>query len=87
MIKEKIDQAINILIEENIDCWLTFVRESGTTKDPAVDLVVGTGVTWQSAFILTSAGDAIAIVGSLDKANQFRSRTLDNTHAGLGYPN
>ena len=70
MIREKINQAIEILREENIDCWLTFVRESSTTFDPAMDLVVGTGVTWQSAFILTASGESIAIVGSLDKANQ-----------------
>ncbi len=70
MIKEKINQAIEILKEENIDCWLTFVRESGTTNDPAMDLIIGSGVTWQSAFILTATGEAIAIVGSLDKANQ-----------------
>jgi Xaa-Pro aminopeptidase len=70
MIKEKIKQAQAILREEEIDCWLTFVRESGTIPDPAMDLIVGTGVTWQSAFILTSKDEAIAIVGSLDKANQ-----------------
>ncbi len=70
MVKEKIDQALEILKEENIDCWLTFVRESGTMRDPAMELVVGTGITWQSAFILTARGDTIAIVGSLDKANQ-----------------
>ena len=70
MIREKINQAIEILQEENIDCWLSFVRESSTTFDPAMDLVVGTGVTWQSAFILTASGESIAIVGSLDKANQ-----------------
>jgi Xaa-Pro aminopeptidase len=70
MVKEKIEQALEILKEENIDCWLTFVRESGTMRDPAMELVVGTGITWQSAFILTADGDTIAIVGSLDKANQ-----------------
>ena len=70
MIKEKIKQAIGILKEENIDCWLIFVRESSTLPDPATDLIVGTGVTWQSAFILTARGESIAIVGSLDKPNQ-----------------
>ena len=70
MIKEKINQAIEILKEENIDCWLTFVRETSTIPDPAMDMIVGTGVTWQSAFIITSAGETLAIVGSLDKANQ-----------------
>lgn len=70
MIREKIEQAFEILKEENIDCWITFVRESSSLSDPAMDLIVGPGVTWQSAFILTAAGDSIAIVGSLDKANQ-----------------
>jgi len=70
MIKEKIKQAFDILKEEEIDCWLTFVRESSTTHDPAMDIVVGTNVTWHSAFIITAKGDSIAIVGSLDKANQ-----------------
>ena len=70
MIREKINQAFSILKEENIDCWLIFVRESSTTHDSTMDLIVGTGVTWQSAFILTSSGDSIAIVGSLDKPNQ-----------------
>ncbi len=70
MIREKIEQTFAILKEENIDCWLTFVRESTTTHDPAQDLIVGTNVTWHSAFILTATGKSIAIVGSLDKANQ-----------------
>lgn len=70
MIREKINQTFKILQEENIDCWLTFVRESATIHDPVIDLVIGTNVTWQSAFILTKSGKSIAIVGSLDKANQ-----------------
>ena len=70
MIREKINQAIEILQEEKIDCWLTFVRETSTIPDPAMDLIVGSGVTWQSAFIITARGETIAIVGSLDKANQ-----------------
>ena len=70
MIREKIKQAYGILQEENIDCWLTFVRESSVIHDPVIDLVVGPDVTWHSAFILTSKEESIAIVGSLDKANQ-----------------
>jgi hypothetical protein len=54
MIKEKIKQAYGILKEENIDCWLTFIRESSTIHDPVIDLVIGPNVTWHSAFILTA---------------------------------
>jgi Xaa-Pro aminopeptidase len=67
MLNEKINQAVAILQEQKIDLWLTFVRETETLPDPCLDLIVGTNVTWQSAFIITAAGKRIAIVGSLDK--------------------
>jgi len=69
MILEKQQQAIEILKEKEIDMWLTFVRETGNIKDPMLEMLVGTGATWHSAFIFTKAGDRIAIVGSLEEAN------------------
>ncbi|MEL6822802.1 MAG: aminopeptidase P family protein, partial [Calditrichota bacterium] len=66
MIREKIDQAYSILEELNIDCWLTFIRETTVTPDPIQPYVIGAEVTWESAFILTASGQSIAIVGSLD---------------------
>ncbi len=69
MIREKIEQAIDILREENIDMWLTFVRESATMPDPAIEMIVGPHCTWQTAYIITKRGETIAIAGSLDVAN------------------
>ena len=69
MIGEKIQQAIEILQEKNIDVWLLFVRESSSTPDPMLDLMLGTSVTWQSAFVITATGRAVSIVGSLDAQN------------------
>ncbi len=69
MIGQKIEQVPAILEELGLDAWLIFTRESDSLHDPSLDLVVGTGVTWHSAFLLTRRGDRIAIVGSLDKAN------------------
>jgi len=69
MLKEKMKQAAGILKEKNIDLWLTFVRESQVCGDPALDLILGTSCTWQSAFMLTSSGRTLAIVGSLDQSN------------------
>ncbi len=69
LILEKQKQAIEILNEKNIDMWLTFVRETGNIKDPMMDMIVGTGATWHSAFILTKTGESIAIIGSLEEAN------------------
>ncbi len=69
MIDEKITQAVDILREKRIDAWLIFVRESATMPDPALDMVVGSHCTWQTAYIITAGGDTIAIAGSLDTAN------------------
>ena len=69
MIDEKIKQAVDILKEKNIDMWLTFVRETSSTPDPVLDLILGTNCVWPSAFILTATGQAVAIVGSLDVQN------------------
>jgi Xaa-Pro aminopeptidase len=79
--KEKIQQAIKILKELNIDMWLTYVRETETIRDPSLDLILGTNCTWQSAFIITSSGETIAIVGSLDVAN-IKSKNLFNEVIG-----
>lgn len=69
MVSEKLEQVPAILKEFGFDAWLLFARESHTIHDPAFDLVVGTNVTWPSAFLLGSGGERVAIVGSLDKAN------------------
>ena len=69
MIEEKLAQVPGILDEVGIDAWLLFARETHTVPDPCFDLVVGTSVTWASAFLLTRAGERIAIVGSLDRPN------------------
>ncbi|HPN37168.1 MAG TPA: M24 family metallopeptidase [Melioribacteraceae bacterium] len=69
LILQKQQQAIELLKEKDIDMWLTFVRETGNIKDPMMDMLVGTGATWHSAFILTKSGDTVAVIGSLEEAN------------------
>lgn len=69
LILQKQEQAIELLKEKEIDMWLTFVRETGNIKDPMMDMLVGTGATWHSAFILTKSGDTVAVIGSLEEAN------------------
>ncbi|MFH0736652.1 MAG: M24 family metallopeptidase [bacterium] len=69
LIIDKQKQAVKILNEMNIDMWLTFVRETGNIKDPMMDMIVGTGATWHSAFIITNMGDTVAVIGSLEEPN------------------
>jgi Xaa-Pro aminopeptidase len=71
LIIEKVDQAVEILREKDIDVWLTFVRETEQTHDPSLGLILSTELqlTWHSAFILSQKGDRIAIVGRFDKEN------------------
>lgn len=66
MEKEKIAQVAGILDELDIDLWMIVERESGILSDPAMDFVVGTGVTWLSFFLFFRNGHTEAIVGNLD---------------------
>ncbi len=65
---EKVDQAIDILREKDVDLWLTLVRETSAVRDPSMSLILSPDLqmTWHSAFILTRHGDRIAIVGRYD---------------------
>lgn len=67
--KEKIDQAILILEEKDIDMWVTFVRESSINHDSVMDMIVGVNSTWQAAFIINKDGDTTAIVGDMEEEN------------------
>jgi Xaa-Pro aminopeptidase len=67
IINEKVRQATLLMRELDIDCWITFVRETALTRDPILDFLVTADLTWQSAFIMTRAGTSIAIVGTYDR--------------------
>jgi Xaa-Pro aminopeptidase len=69
LVREKLDQAPAILEEQGIDLWLTLVRETLLTRDPCLELVAGTYCAWQSAFLVSRAGERIAIVGRYDASS------------------
>ena len=69
LVREKVLQTIQVLKEKDVDAWLTFVRETSQMQDPCMELIAGVEVAWHSAFIITSKGDCIAIVGRFDREN------------------
>jgi Xaa-Pro aminopeptidase len=66
LVQEKLEQAVGILREQDVDLWLTFVRETMLTSDPCLDLIAGTQSVWTGAFLVSATGEHVAIVGRFD---------------------
>ena len=77
----KIAQVPGLLEEFDLDAWLVFVRETPMMADPVLPVVVGIDVSWQSFFLYTRSGDAVALVGNLDQEDFKRSGRFTAVHA------
>lgn len=82
IVNEKIDQAVALLEKLEIDAWVTFVRETSLSKDPALELIYPYDLTWHSAFIISRSGETTAIVGRYDADNVKRLNAYANV---IGY--
>jgi Xaa-Pro aminopeptidase len=82
IIQQKVRQASALMQEFQIDCWITFVRETAAVRDPILDFLVTADLTWQSALIVTSSGSSIAIVGKYDRQTVVDTGAYDRV---IGY--
>jgi len=73
LIKEKVNQAINILQVLDIDVWLTFVRETSAGGDNILPLIYGHDLTWQSALMICKNGDCYAIIGRYEADTAYKT--------------
>ncbi len=86
MVKQKIEQAFEILNELDIDLWLVIDKESELLTDPIMDYVVGTGVTWLSMFLYFKQRKKYAIVGNLEIEKFENLKIFDKVYAYKSSP-
>src|SRR2546421_439736 len=83
LIRKKVEQAMKLMAEQGVDCWIAQLgQETWSHPDPVQALVVGTSVTWPSAFLVTAAGATIALGATGDVGNVRRAGAYER---GEGY--
>ena len=83
--REKHKQLSAIMKENDIDCWIVFVRSTAAIPDPVMELVVVGDIVWQSAFIFSLKNDKLtstALVGNYDVINEENKKLWDEV---VGY--
>jgi len=63
IVKEKVDQAVSLMVEKNIDTWLILTREG---SDPAMPLLVGVRSVHQAAIFIRKSGNHFVIASKSD---------------------
>jgi len=81
LIKEKIQQAAGLLREFDLDCWLTFTRETSINGDPVLPFLVTGDLTWHSSFLVGRDGRTKAIVGRYDRQMVADTGAYDDVEA------
>ncbi len=78
---EKLQQAVELLADHDLDLWLILARETAEHTDPALKLLGHFTLTWPSAIIVTRSGRALALTGLGDDEAVRRSGLFDEVRA------
>ncbi|UYP48332.1 Methionine aminopeptidase 1, mitochondrial [Candidatus Lokiarchaeum ossiferum] len=85
IIKEKHLLLPDIMKENDMDCWIIFVRETPSNPDPIMNLLVGGDVVWKAAFIFSISDGKFkktVILGEGDSSAEKRKGIWDEV---IGY--
>jgi Xaa-Pro aminopeptidase len=78
LIVSKVQQAVQILNELDIDLWLTFTRETSLGGDPILPVIYGeSGLTWPSAILISRGGARSILLGHFEAENAHRLGAFD----------
>ncbi|MED3550099.1 Xaa-Pro peptidase family protein [Cytobacillus praedii] len=79
--KEKLNQAVESLREQNIDIWLILTSEG---SDPCIPLVTGVGTVGPGVIIVTKKGEKFALCSSIDAQDIEESELFDEVYKHSG---
>lgn len=65
IVREKSAQAHELLADAEVDCWLTFCRETAEMTEPCLPFVLGFDVVWPTA-VVYGADDSHVVIGRHD---------------------
>lgn len=69
LIAEKTEQAFDVLAEQDVDCWLTFCRETAEVSEPNLSTLLGFDVVWPTAILISQEGRSAVVLGRHDAPN------------------
>lgn len=84
MYKEKLEQAGKILQEQNIDIWLTLVRETIMNNDPILPFISKVDFTALSGIMVMNSGKTVVLAGNNDAEGIKQTQLYDDviTYSG-----
>jgi Xaa-Pro aminopeptidase len=84
MYKEKLEQAGEILKEQNIDIWLTLVRETIMNNDPILPFISKVDFTALSGIMVMKSGKTVVLAGNNDAEGIKQTQLYDDviTYSG-----